>query len=76
MAELTRGDASADPCCSPEDQLACCEQTAKADCCNREERCDCDAGAADIGETDRERHSPRTRRPRSSAPGGAMSNYS
>jgi hypothetical protein len=41
MADLTTAEATADPCCAPEQQATCCEPSAKADCCDHEKDCGC-----------------------------------
>jgi hypothetical protein len=46
MAELTAVEATADPCCAPEQQTTCCEPSAKADCCGHGDDCGCAASTA------------------------------
>ena len=50
MAELSAPEATADPCCAPEQQADCCEPAAKSDCCGQAEGCGCDAGASPSGD--------------------------
>jgi SAM-dependent methyltransferase len=42
MAELNASEtATADPCCTPEQQSTCCDPSAKAECCGHEAGCGC-----------------------------------
>ena len=61
MADLTPAEATANPCCAPEQQATCCEPSAKTECCGHGEGCGCDVSsgpyrAGDVRERVRERY--------------------
>jgi arsenite methyltransferase len=75
MAELSStAEATAQSCCTPEQQTTCCEPSAKAGCCGHDAGCGCAAGAtatqaADVRERVRERYAAAATQVTSADPG-------